>query len=239
MSTPITPPPAGDDLLAAEFAIGLVDLAEARAAEARAARDPGFASAVAWWRDRLDTLGTRPVAPPPGLWPAIATRLADNDDRAPARGEARPWRIATAAVSALAAGLLGVIVLRPAPVPPVAPVAPARPVSEPLVASLSGTRGDAVAVAFDRDTRALVVTPTILKRGRGDVELWVIPAGATKPVAIGVIDANAPSRRTIAAAEASLLVEGATMAISLEPRGGSRTGAPTGPVVATGKIVRI
>lgn len=238
MSTPMT----DDDLLAAELAIGLLDAVEARAAEARAARDPAFAAAVEWWRERLGTLGAAAAAPPPGLWRAIATRLADNDDRVPAKGDARPWQFATAAVSAVAAGLLGVIVLRPAPVVPVVPVTPAPPtrsMAEPLVASLSGTRGDAVAVAFDRDARTLLVTPTILKRGRGDVELWVIPAGATKPVAIGVIHAAAPSRLTIARAEAALLVEGATMAISLEPRGGSPTGAPRGPVVATGKIVRV
>jgi anti-sigma-K factor RskA len=36
----------------------------------------------------------------------------------------------------------------------------------------------------------------------------------------------------------SLLGEGAALAISLEPKGGSPTGAPTGPVVALGALKR-
>jgi anti-sigma-K factor RskA len=32
---------------------------------------------------------------------------------------------------------------------------------------------------------------------------------------------------------------GTTLAISLEPKGGSKTGAPTGPVVAAGKAAQI
>jgi anti-sigma-K factor RskA len=33
-----------------------------------------------------------------------------------------------------------------------------------------------------------------------------------------------------------LLQQGATIAISVEPRGGSPTGAPTGPVIASGSL---
>ena len=35
---------------------------------------------------------------------------------------------------------------------------------------------------------------------------------------------------------AKLLQQGATIAISVEPPGGSPTGAPTGPVVASGSL---
>jgi anti-sigma-K factor RskA len=40
----------------------------------------------------------------------------------------------------------------------------------------------------------------------------------------------------LADALAQLLQQGATIAISVEQRGGSPTGAPTGPVVASGAL---
>ena len=42
----------------------------------------------------------------------------------------------------------------------------------------------------------------------------------------------------LADALASLLQQGATIAISVEPPGGSPTGAPTGPVVASGALTK-
>ena len=46
-----------------------------------------------------------------------------------------------------------------------------------------------------------------------------------------------PTFRTLSLA-AALIAPGATLAISLEPLGGSPTGAPTGEVILTGKIAR-
>ena len=40
------------------------------------------------------------------------------------------------------------------------------------------------------------------------------------------------------AAAARALQPGVTLAVSLEPQGGSKTGLPTGPVVLTGKLAQ-
>ena len=231
-----------DEVLAADLALGLLDAGEVRTAEARVAADPAFARAVEWWRERVGTMGAAPVAPPLGLWRRIETRLAANDDAGPAdaRASLRWWRGATAATAGLAAVLLGVIALRPEPKPIIKTIEMGPGLrTPPLVASLSGERGTSVTVTYDVDARTMVVAPVVLGRGARDVELWVIPAGSTVPVSLGVIDAGQPRMRDVAPAQRGLLVEGATLAVSLEPRGGSPTGAPTGPVVATGKIVRV
>ena len=44
------------------------------------------------------------------------------------------------------------------------------------------------------------------------------------------------ARLTIAAAQAPRLRAGAKLAVSVEPAGGSPTGAPTGPVILVGDI---
>jgi anti-sigma-K factor RskA len=71
--------------------------------------------------------------------------------------------------------------------------------------------------------------PVTAVDGRGRFpELWIIPAGG-KPRPVGMI--SGVRSLTLAGGEAK-----ATFAVSLEPAGGSPTGAPTGPVIATGVL---
>ena len=229
------------DLLAIELALGLLDEPERLAAETRAATDAGFAD-VALWCDRALALFDRDAqAPSAALWPAIAARLPANDDRADGR-ELRRWRWATG--GALAAALvLGVIALRPTPVPPPVPppvpsppvIAAAAPAGHPLVALLhAADQGGSLAVSIDPDGRGLTTAPAALDLGRRVAELWVIPAGGT-PSSLGVVP-SAPRWRPVPAALAGQLAAGATLAVSAEPAGGSPTGLPTGPVILSAKI---
>jgi anti-sigma-K factor RskA len=66
-------------------------------------------------------------------------------------------------------------------------------------------------------------------------ELWVIPADGT-PRSLGTLGTDKQSHKRLADTLATLLQQGATIAISVEPRGGSPTGSPTGPVVASGAL---
>ncbi|TAG29880.1 MAG: anti-sigma factor, partial [Rhodobacterales bacterium] len=72
---PLTPREA-DDAEAAEYVLGVQDLAERSATEARIKRDPEFAALVTAWETRLEGLndGFDPV-PAPDLLPAIEARL--------------------------------------------------------------------------------------------------------------------------------------------------------------------
>ncbi|HEX8401196.1 MAG TPA: anti-sigma factor [Allosphingosinicella sp.] len=240
--------PADDDLLAAEYVLGLLDGPERAAAEARAAADPGFAASVEAWSQRLaPMLFGAPAEPPGRVWDGIAARLAANDEDAPgpARGggaaAARRWRMAAIGASALAASLALVLVTRPAP-PPQAPavaVAP-RPEPEPLlVASLRDENSpSAVTISVEPAGGQLLVTPVRLPSDGRAPELWIIPGDGT-PRSLGVIQAVAPSRVVVPRQHRAHLHQGATFAITLEPAGGSPTGAPTGPITASGKINRV
>ena len=217
-----------DDILAAEHALGLAD------AGAREASDPSFAAAVDAWRMRLDSLLGPERAPPPELWGRIAAGLPANDD------SARPWRFATFAASAVAAALLGVIVLRPggeppSPAPRIAATAPARM----MVASLMPAEGGGmVSVTYDDREGRMLVNPVRMDARGKTPELWVIPAGG-KPRSLGVIPARAAATMIVPARMRGLIAGGATLAVSLEPQGGSPTGQPTGPVVMSGTMSRV
>ena len=70
-----------------------------------------------------------------------------------------------------------------------------------------------------------------------DLELWSIPAGGA-PLSLGLLVMQPDGSATLVLSDEGLArrAQGAVLAISLEPRGGSTTGAPTGPVLYTGKL---
>ena len=228
--------PDEDDLLAAELALGLLDDAEAQVARERLRHDAAFAHAHARWQTYAAGL-TADVGetPPPRVWSAILARLPANDD-VPAndnlRTSLRMWRAGAIAASLLLV-TLGVRsylpVHAPAPAPQIAAAQPA-----PLVAVLSGKNG-VVSVNYDRASGRLASVVSGVDAGPRAVELWVIPADG-KPRSLGVLAQGRPGWRTAPEGATRALQAGVTLAVSLEPMGGSPTGSPTGPVILTGKL---
>jgi anti-sigma-K factor RskA len=231
---PPIPLDAADELLAIELAFALLDPGARRAAEARVRDDPAFATLFRRWQARaLALLEGREAAPSPGVLPAIMRRLPAND-----AGTVRWWQAATGVAAAIALVLGGTLALRPGAPPPATPVVPAQPAIPPLVAVLASPERDAlVAVSFDRRSRRVSALPRRLATDGREAQLWVIPQGGA-PVSAGLIRPGDRTRITAEPRVAALMVPGATLAVSLEPRGGSRTGAPTGPVILTGTIAR-
>ena len=220
-----------DDLIAAELALGLNGgLADDSAA--RRSSDPAFAERVTWWEQRLAGL-TMPLEsePSPEVWARISARLPQNDNASvTSSGSLLRWKVISGALAAVSALALFMLAQRPQiELPP--------PPGAPQVASLAGEKGSALAVSYDSTARRLTIAPVQLDPGKGDAELWVIPVGATEPISLGVIDPRRPSSRQLDPVKARLVATGATLAISLEPIGGSPTGHATGPIVASGKLV--
>ena len=224
-----------DELLAAELVFGLLANDERHDANARLADDPDFAAACARWQAHAVALaGVRDETPRPSLWTAIERRLPAND-AAPANGSARPWQFATFAASAAAIVLAVVAVGRSAPVVQPAPIVQAA-ATAPLVAVLTGQgTGAVVAVSYDAVTQRLTLAPAALDPAKHAAELWVIPAGG-KPRSLGVMPADGASWRGAPVSAAHDIAPGATLAITLEPAGGSPTGQPTGPIIVSGVV---
>jgi anti-sigma-K factor RskA len=228
-----------DDLLAAELVLGLLDGAERLGAEAREASDPVFAALVEDWRERLaPMLAGAEEAPPDHVWTRISARLAANDDAPVSAAEAalRRWRAFAVSASAIAASLALVLVTRSPPEAPVPQPAPQVQAPAPMmVATLRSEDTPAVVTISATEDGRMLVTPVVLPKDRRVPELWIIPEDG-KPRSLGVIRASGPSAMTVPSQQMPHVHRGATLAISQEPAGGSPTGAPTGPVIATGKI---
>ena len=229
--------------VAAEFALGLLEGEERAQAERWMASDADFAREVARWRGRFATLNSETTdrMPPSGLWARIEAALNGsapaNDNVVALRRERTIWRSATAAMTAVAAALALILLLQPRPT--VTPIAPQPAASAPMVAIVGGDAAAKVVVSWEPSAKRMIVAVAgnLPVDARHSHELWVIPADG-KPRSLGVLGTSKQAHMQLANALADLLQQGATIAISVEPKGGSPTGAPTGPVVASGALAR-
>lgn len=219
MSRPPLPPvDDNDDLLAAEYVLGVLGMQDRIAAENRAKRDPAFADAIAAWEMRLSGLDEnfREIKAP-DLLPVLEERLFGKPERR--RPYWRHWFAGAGLGVALVLLLLAFLPFGPAPGPGFQPVVT-------LAAETDSLRYD-----IARDGARLRVTRVAgaaAEAGRVH-ELWLI-AGEAAPVSLGLIDG---SEAVLPAPE---LAAGVILAVSLEPAGGSPTGTPTGPVLVTGIV---
>lgn len=222
-------PDAEDELRAAEYVLGTLTHEERRAARDRAELDGAFAARIRAWEERLSPLDAGyDSAPAPDLLPQIEARLfgdAENASQIPSRKRwlGFGWR-GLGLSGALAAALVTIAVLFWTP-----PPAPAS-----LQAELIAEELDLQFVARWDPTAGLLE----LTRSQGDdaaegqdYELWAIDESGV-PRSLGLLRAPVTQLSTT-------LTPGITLAISLEPVGGSPEDVPTGPVLAAAPLREI
>ena len=213
------PPDEEADLLAAEYVVGVLDLSERAAVEARLRHDTGFAARVVAWEGRFADLNDdyAPVATP-DVFARIEARLFPQ-----APVPRRSWfsGLWGAALGTLAAvGLAAYLLL--------APVDPT--LQAVLSADASPLRYEAV-IAGDEMTLTRVAGAAA--DASQDYELWII-VGDAAPVSLGVLRGDSVTLPTPQGA-----ATGYVLAVTLEQLGGSPTGAPLGPIVAAGALTAI
>ena len=245
MSRTMTDKPFPPDTIAGEYVLGLLTGNDLHDARERLASDREFASEVARWQGRFASLHaeTQAVEPPLGVWHKIVHELAGqgaaNDNAAMLHRRLVIWKSLAGAMTAIAASLALLLIFEPPAGPIQAVHGHTQAILPPMVAMLGSGGSMKVVASWNPAARQLVLAVP------GDMatdpdhsnQLWVIPAGG-KPRSLGTMPASKQMHMQLANALAVLLQQGATIAISIEPRGGSPTGSPTGPVVASGALAR-
>jgi anti-sigma-K factor RskA len=242
--------------LAAAYVLGTLRGAAARRFARLSDEHATIRLMVAEWEARLSPMADAATerVPPARLWQAIAARIAAaSAPRSPAAGglwaNLAFWRGLGAIGSAAAVALLAVLVLRPpelvevqVPVevvrflPPKNEIPPSYlavledpKTHKPVILAMAGRNSDSLMI------KAVDERPIATDR---DLELWALPAGA-KPRSLGVVGASGKSWLKLAANSDTELGAIPALAVSLEPKGGSPTGGPTGPVLYAGPCIKL
>lgn len=229
------------EYLAAEYALGILEGEELLEARGLMASDAEFAREVDEWAQRLaplfDEIGEE--VPPEAVWERVKAGIdaGRGGDVVDLKRRLGWWKGMTAAASAIAASLALVVAYDVTRPPPVAET-PAG--GEMMVASLmSGDKAMMMSATWEPTKQSLMVTPGNMPPEPGHShELWIIPADG-KPRSLGLVTGEAPHRMAVDDAMAPMFAEAATLAVSIEPEGGSPGPGPTGPVIASGALAKV
>lgn len=230
MSAGPTEPPPDDDLDAALHAFGLSDDPE-RSTE-RELAEPAFAANVAAWREKMTELDeTAPVLPAdPTLWTRIEGALDTPERRVvePTHSTLTDlwnslfaWRVAAIGCAVALTVALGLGALRPS--------------SKPIMIAvlLTDTNRAAAIVDVYADGRVdFVPLETVAVPDDRILQVWTLWDRARGPVSLGLLDRARQMKLPVS--DLPRTVPDQLFEITLEPRGGSPTGRPTGPILMKG-----
>jgi anti-sigma-K factor RskA len=218
--------------LAAQYVLGTLR-GRARDRFAALARDDrDLADVVGRWEAGLTPLAERiaPIEPPARVWRQIQSRLSPASSSASRPSSDSFWRGLALISGGLASVLLAAFLW-----------ISAGPRDDPLfVAVLVGPDAAprmVVSMHEPDHMRVRMVKPWKGTEGKS-LELWVLPASGA-PRSLGLVP-NTQGDTLLRVATTDARVQGINaLAISLEPVGGSPSGAPTGPVLCSGVIAPV
>jgi anti-sigma-K factor RskA len=222
----------------AEVALGVADAATRAQVSREKGRDDDAQALLLWWEGHLAALADdiEPVAPPDQMWARIEAAMMENQrtesilgvthtlgPAAPRAVHRVRWHTGLKWGVTVAAVAVCLITWRPTPT---------------LRAMLVQNHGAAQwSASLNKDRTTLTATPDGARSlpSNHSPELWLIVPGHA-PEAVGLIATDHVTAFLLAPRLRAHLAAGATLAVSVEPIGGSPTGQPTGPVVASGVI---
>lgn len=210
--------------LAADYAIGLMPPTACRRFEQLLLEDSQLRAELAQWQDSLmsltELLAEQPV--PDRVWRGVTARIDPQTPQLTLRQPFWSWlRVTIAACSLVAAVTLGVIYNR----------------DEARYGATLRSADAQSWMSIEAHENYLKIRPlafATIEKNRS-LEMWVIPSDG-KPVSLGVIPSGGDGKIKLGSAQKALIRESITLAISLEPEGGSPTGQPTGPVLYKGVL---
>lgn len=218
------------DLLAADYALGAMPERARRRFERLMWRDVGLRRLAEDWDLALNRLsaGAPRVKPSARLWRGIERELGWAAAVSPfARwwDSITFWRLSGLAAAAAALALAVYIGAAPERGPTHIAVLGGPDAKPALVARLDADEGLLTLAAL---------TPQEVAPDKS-LELWLVPPEGA-PRSLGLLGPGTTALELDGAEAAALTT--AVLAVSLEPAGGSPTGAPTGTVLYTGAVLR-
>lgn len=223
-----------NNALAAEYVVGTLHGRARQRFERWMMESSRLRRQVWYWERRLQPFSERiaEASPPRGTWQAIEQRLFA--ERAASVSSGRGWQSLaawrwTAGIAMLA--LVSLLVWTPAPT-----------VSTHYVGVVQSAQAEPLWVVNASADQRLTVKalPPLQPAAVGrDYELWLLPESGA-PVSLAVLPSGgAQLHIRLTEQQVRELLQSRSLAISLEPEGGSPTGQPTGPVVYQTRLIQL
>lgn len=216
------------DALAAEYVLGTMTGPARTRFQRYVLNSQELRTAVAYWERRLDGFANavEPAEVPERLWNSVTVKLGFARANPNATWGLRAWITAALAIG-IAVGAIWQPLRKAAMFHADVQVAfedeAAHQMKWRIEADLDKNR-----------VRVYGITDIALADDKS-YELWLLRGAGEAPVSLGLLPV---SRGKLNEFEASLpLKSGTAFAVSVEPRGGSPTHLPTGPVIHVGKFV--
>ena len=232
------------DRLAAEYVVGTLRAGARRRFESLAAGHIPLRRAVQHWENRLFELSMRlpPVQPPGEVWTSIERRIAASQAQPASRANSstRIWQAIAAGVATIAVILGTLLVMREPEVRVQVKVEP-----QAVEAAHTAIVADATAPlwilnAYPQAAELRVESLRLAELAENQsFELWLLPDSGAPPVSMGLLPRTGTAVLPITAAQLRALAEASKIAVSIEPVGGSPTGAPTGPIPYTAALLHL
>jgi anti-sigma-K factor RskA len=217
--------------LAAQYVLGTLQGPARRRFASLCETHPTARLALHLWEDRLLAMSADATAIRPSdlVWPRIQRRLRAAEATAPVRRSATKWWVIAAAASlAAVAFMLSKLVLQPPAAYTIAVLA--QDATHPLWK---------IERSADLGTLTLKSLSAAAYAPARDYELWALSRSGGAPVSLGLLPAKGEVARILSVAQLAALTSSDKLAVSVEPVGGSPTGAPTGPVIIVAGIGKV
>ena len=232
------------DKLAAEYVLGTLRGRARLRFQSWMREDAALRMRVAEWEMWLTpmTEAIPELKPHTRVWKAIRARVSPGPDaKHGVWSSLNFWRNWGLAVSSFAVALIATLAVRPDLVNFMDADVVAKSMQPSYVAILHATGPNEEELMFmayaARKSDQLWVKRMALKdeAASHSYELWGMPTKAGEaPISLGLIPAGQKGTMQLAAVADKSLAQFPQLAISIEPAGGSKTGVPTGPVIAKG-----
>lgn len=254
------------NLIAAQYVLGVLSASARTRFKARMLQEQDLRDLVYAWERRLNPLASM-VAPepvPPHLWQAIIEKIEQTgaangsgieqllpNSSLPDPGKLptptdiryRRWKTWAGFSTAVAAALALFIIFDPNGIVPLVHLPAGQTTTQTAspqmqdIAVLSSTdKTPAWIVRREQGKLLLLNLNAAAVPAQHDLELWTIQ-GNQPPQSLGILKLE-NGQASLSNIQASQLSKDSILAISLEPAGGSPTGAPTGAVLYSGNIVK-
>ncbi|MRX32959.1 anti-sigma factor [Aminobacter sp. MDW-2] len=223
---------------AGDYVLGLLDDDARAEAERDMERDPEFAETVRRLAERMSSLDhtAKPAEVPAGMWDEILGKIAtlpqDHGTSPPAQSAANqnsathtpPWRklaLAASLAAAFGLGYAGGFVMKTVP----------EPVVLVVLQTPDNTTGAVFEAFADNSVKIIPLADFEVPQDK-IMQVWTLYDASVGPVSLGTL--SSAEVTTLKGQKLPVPAADQLYEITLEPRPGSPTGKPTGPILVKG-----